>query len=78
MLISDLSPETLKRAIAAVHSNRKAPDGPILEAFQPEALAAAIEHEMVRTAHLPRQKITIHLDPPDAMLLAQFLRSKRP
>lgn len=74
MRSSDLSPEDLKRAVDAARSGRMAPDGPILECFQPEALAAAIEHEMERTAHLPNQRLTLHMSPTDAMLLVRFLR----
>jgi hypothetical protein len=74
MLNSDLSSEELQKAIAAARSGRKAPDGPVLTCFQPEELAAAIEHEIGRTSHLQNQKITLHMDPIDAMLLAKFLR----
>lgn len=73
-LTSDLSPEELQRAVQAVRSGAKAPDGPVLVCFQPEELAAAIEHEIGRTAHLKNQKISIHMDPVDAMLLVKFLR----
>ena len=70
----ELTTEQLQKAIAAARTGRRAPDGPIVEVFAPEALAAAIEHECVRTAHLPNQKIDLHMDPVDAMLLAKFLR----
>lgn len=71
---SDLSPEDLQRAVTAARTGRMAPDGPILEHFQPDALAAAIEHEMERTAHLPNQRLTLHMSPADAMLLVKFLK----
>jgi|WetSurSiteA1Bulk_404760.scaffolds.fasta_scaffold221933_1 hypothetical protein len=70
----DVSPEEYMKMVAAVKSGKPAPDGPILAVFQPEQLAAAIEHECERTAHLPNQKITLHMDPIDAMLLAKYLR----
>jgi len=74
MLNSDLSPEELQKAIAAAKSGRKVPDGPVIACFQPEELAAAIESEIGRTSNLQNQKITLHMDPIDAMLLAKFLR----
>jgi len=70
----ELNPEQLARAIAAVRENKQAPDGPVLAAFVPEELAAAIESECARTAHLQNSKITLHMDPVDAMLLARYLR----
>ena len=70
----DLSPEDYRRAINAALTNRPAPDGPVLAVFQPQELAAAIEHEVERTVNLKNQRITIHMDPIDAMLLVKYLR----
>lgn len=50
------------------------PDGPILEQFDPVALAQLIDQECLRTSHLPRQKIDLRMDPEDALKLARFLR----
>ena len=51
-----------------------APDGPVLPAFNPATLAEAIEKEIVRSGEYGWSKITIHMDVPDAMMLAKFLR----
>jgi hypothetical protein len=51
-----------------------APDGPIIARFDPRALAAAIECEMQRGAEYGWSKITLHMDMPDALMLAKYLR----
>ena len=70
----ELTPEQLRRAVAAAKAGRELPDGPIIEVFNPLALAEAIEGECARTSSLAGQKITLHMDPIDALLLAKHLR----
>ena len=72
--MADMSPEQYKRAVAAARSDAPLPDGPIIPGFHPEQMAQAIEGECVRTRSLVGQKITIHMDPEDALALAKFLR----
>ena len=50
------------------------PNGPVLDVFDPRELAAAIESEILRCAELGWNKITVHMDVRDAMLLARHLR----
>lgn len=71
---SELTNDQYKRAVAAARNGTEMPDGPILPAFHPEAMAQAIESECARTRSLLGQKITIHMDPIDALALAKFLR----
>lgn len=47
------------------------PDGPSLDAFEPMAVAQAIEHELNRSAH---PKLRLELDRDDALKFAAFLR----
>ena len=49
-------------------------DGPALPSFDPQALAQALEHEIARAGEYGWTKITLHMDVPDAALLAQHLR----
>lgn len=72
--MSDLTPEQYKRAVAAARQGALLPDGPIIPGFHPEQMAQAIESECLRTRSLVGQKITIHMDPEDALALAKFLR----
>jgi hypothetical protein len=51
-----------------------AADGPIIARFDPKALEEAIMHEVKRAGEYGWPKVTIHMDIPDAILLAQFLR----
>lgn len=51
-----------------------AADGPLLPTFQPKPLAAAIEQEIKRAGEYGWSKITLHMDIPDAVKLAGFLR----
>lgn len=51
-----------------------APDGPIIERFDPLALAQIIEMELTRCARLDLPKLSIHMDTLDAQLLASALR----
>jgi hypothetical protein len=51
-----------------------APDGPRLERFDAEALATAIDQEIARSIEYGWSKLTIHMDIPDARLLASYLR----
>lgn len=51
-----------------------APDGPIIERFNPHDLAAALERELERGAEYGWSKITLHMDVPDALMLAKYLR----
>ena len=48
-------------------------DGPVLPEFHPMALSKAIQQEVNRASDYGWSKITIHLDIPDALLLAKFL-----
>lgn len=49
-------------------------DGPVIARFDRMALAAAIECELNRASEYSFTKVTLHMDLPDAALLAQFLR----
>jgi len=71
---AELTPEQYRRAVDAARHHKPLPDGPILSAFHPEEMAQAIEGECARTRSLIGQKITIHMDPIDALALARFLR----
>lgn len=51
-----------------------APDGPVIPRFDAKVLAAAIEQEIIRAGQYGWSKITLHMDVPDAALLAQHLR----
>jgi hypothetical protein len=51
----------------------EAPDGPTLPKFQAKALGKAINHEIARAKEYGWSKITLHMDLPDAHLLAQYL-----
>jgi hypothetical protein len=53
---------------------QEAPDGPIVTKFGPLALAQAIEQELNRCADMGWPKLTLHMDVPDALALAKFLR----
>ena len=70
----ELSADQYKRAVAAARQGTELPDGPILPGFHPEQMALAIEGECARIRSLDGQKITIHMDPVDALALAKFLR----
>jgi hypothetical protein len=72
--MSDLTPEQYQRAVSAARQGNLLPDGPIIPGFHPEQMAQAIEGECARTRSLIGQKITIHMDPEDALALARFLR----
>jgi hypothetical protein len=54
-----------------------APDGPVLENWNLERLAAGIEQEAARARVYGWTKITLHMDLPDALRLAQALRRRR-
>lgn len=54
-----------------------APDGPIVESFQPKALADALAQEIERSREYGWSKITIHMDIPDAAKLMHFLKTAR-
>lgn len=49
-------------------------DGPVLPRFEPLAVAKAIEGELLRARDYGWSKITLHMDIPDAVLLAKQLR----
>ena len=51
-----------------------AADGPIVPRFTPKAVAHGIEQEIVRAGDYGWSKITLHMDIPDALELAKFLR----
>lgn len=54
-----------------------APDGPVIPEFDARNLALAIEQEVQRAGQYGWSKITLHMDIPDAALLAQYLRKRR-
>lgn len=67
------------RAAQAAHLGSLAPDGPRLERFNAMQMAAALEQEAARANLLGRfegtpGKVEIHMDPRDALMLAEFLR----
>lgn len=72
--------DTQRRKIAeAAIQRRLAPDGPIIERFDPMAVAAALEQEAERAVLYGRLegaagRVEVHLDPRDAFELAAFLR----
>lgn len=70
----ELTPENYARMVAALKEGKRAPDGPIVEKFNPLELASAIESECARTSQLHGQRVSLHMDPQDALLLARFLR----
>lgn len=49
-------------------------DGPVISRFDRNAIAAGIECELSRASDYGFTKITLHMDLPDAALLAKFLR----
>ena len=51
-----------------------APDSPSLERFNPQQLAAAIEHEVGRANICGYTKMSIHMDIVDAVALMNHLR----
>jgi len=71
---TQLTPEQYNKAVAAARHGVPMPDGPIIPGFHPEQMAQAIEQECARTRSLEGQKISIHMDPIDALALAKFLR----
>ena len=50
-------------------------DGPIIASFAPKVLAKGIEDEVRRADDYGWSKITLHMDIPDAIKLAHFLRT---
>jgi len=71
-----LTPAQIQKAVLAARSGIEPPDGPILPAFEPKALASAIESECRRIEGLEGQRITIAMDPIDARQLVKFLRGE--
>lgn len=69
-----LTPETLARIRAAAALGTPAPDGATLAGWTPQTLAQAIEAELNRMAALGLRKLTLHMDPADARMLANALR----
>jgi len=66
-------------AIEAAKTGKVAPNGPVIERFDPIHLAAALEQEAERALLLglvagTPGKVEAFFDPRDAILLAQFLR----
>lgn len=51
-------------------------DGPVIERFDAAQLADALFKEIARSDEYGWPKITLHMDRPDAMLLANFLKEK--
>ena len=54
-----------------------APDGPVLPKFDAIQLAEAIEKELERAHEYGWSKMTLHMDLPDAYLLAQHLKGAK-
>lgn len=50
-------------------------DGPIITSFAPKVIAKGIEAEVVRAGEYGWSKVTLHMDIPDALKLARFLRT---
>jgi len=65
---------TIEKLIRTYGCIPDAGDGPILPNFTPKAVAKGIESEIVRAGEYGWSKITLHMDIPDALKLAQFLR----
>jgi len=75
-MINDIQRQRIAEAAIA---RRVAPNGPVLERFEPVELAAALEQEAERATLYGRLegtpgKVDISLDPRDALTLATFLR----
>lgn len=51
-----------------------APDGPLLATFEPHAVGAAIEQEIIRARANGWPRISIHMDLADAAALAHVLK----
>jgi hypothetical protein len=73
-----MNAEKERKIIAASRPNAPlAPDGPVVGTFTPQALAAALEAEIAYTreeyAGSAWQTITLHMDIPDARMLAKTL-----
>lgn len=56
---------------------RDTPDGPILDVFHPEAMAAALFQEIRRCEENGWSKVTLTMDVVDAQLLGRFLLLER-
>jgi hypothetical protein len=69
-----LTPETVRRITNAVHDDRMAPDGAILEHWDCQALASSLDAECNRAGALGLPKVSLHMDLPDAHALAAALR----
>ena len=54
---------------------RGTPDGPVVDLFDPQELAQAIEQELERCATRGWHKVVLQMDVRDALLLARYLRS---
>ena len=71
----ELTPrETVENLMAKYGCLGGAPDGPMIEHFDPIALAQGLEQEVQRAALVGWQKITLHMDVADALKLARKLR----
>jgi len=76
---SELDRAIAKQKIAEIFAKYgcipiNAPDGPVVEHFEPQAVAAAIEQEITRARVYGWTRITLHMDVADALMLAQCLR----
>jgi hypothetical protein len=71
----ELSNEERERVAKAVKDGVEAPDGPLLDHYNPLELAQAIEHELVRAVMHGQKKIQIRLDFADAARLVNTLRN---
>ena len=69
-----LTPEQLATAARAAKSNVDFREGVVVDRFDFLGVAAAIEHEVDAMAGQPNQKITLHMDAPDAIEMARAFR----
>lgn len=65
----------VERAIQRAGRVEKLPliDGPVVERFEPRALASALEQEVQRAMEVGWPKISLHMDVADAKKLALYL-----
>ena len=73
---NEMTSVDLKRAVAAVREGRELPNGPILPRFDPESLALAIEQECSNVRSMLDPRVSLVFDPPDALDLVTFLRTR--
>jgi len=65
---------TIERMMQTYGCLPSAADGPVIPEFTPARLADALMQEVARARDYGWSKITLHMDMPDAVQLAHFLR----